>query len=357
VRGVIRLKEKPIVKELEKKLGELIPLKHFLVTAFARNAFFLLIKAFGWEKPAEIIIPAYTCPVIKHTVEAANVIPVPVDAEKAGLNIDPDLLEKAVTKYTKAVYVVHTYGTQAQIDRICSIAREKNLVVIEDLAHSLFTTYKGNQLGTYGDFAVLSFTKQIVDFEGGAIATNNTAIYQKMLELREQYQQEGNFSFSSLIDSYVRMVGSWWESGFSLPALCFMKFNDWINNVIYKGSYGIRIDFSKFYISNMGSHLALLQLERLYKRKKKLSSSWSDTGKFFIDSGIKDHSIAVSPYNTRLTSDQDILSRQLSFRTWHNPNQIALYPRSDCLYRQLRIFSRSRSHFREQSKVIPEIQQ
>ena len=248
-KGVMKLKEKPIVKELENKLHRLMPYKHFMVTAFSRNAFFLLIKAYGWEKPAEIIIPAFTCPVIKYTVEAANVIPVPVDAEKTGLNIDPDLIEKSITNNTRAIYVVHTYGIPAQIQKICYIAKKYGLVVIEDLAHSLFTPHRGEQLGTYGDHAILSFTKQIINFEGGAIATNNSEVFQEMLALREQYQEKKRFSFGWLIDSYVRLVGSWWESSFSRSALCLMRSNDWINRVIYKGSYGIRIDHSKFYAS------------------------------------------------------------------------------------------------------------
>lgn len=336
-----------IVRQLEKKLGQLIPLEHFLMTGFSRNAFYLLIKAFAWEKPAEIIIPAFTCPVIKHTVAAANVIPVPVDAEKGGLNIDPDLIEKAISPNTKAIYVVHTYGTPAKIQKICAIARENHLIVIEDLAHSLFTMYNGNQLGTYGDFAILSFTKQIINFEGGAVATNNTEIYLKMLKLREQYQQQGKFSISSLIDSYVRMVGSWWESGFSVPSLCLMKMNDWLNNAIYKGAYGISIDFGRFYVSNMGSRLALLQLERLYKKKIKLGA-WNNETIAAAAEQVR------SLYNTGLASDGELINRLFSFRTWHNPNKDGMYPRSDCLYRQLRIFSKAKSHFQEKPKVIPE---
>lgn len=335
------MKEQPMVRQLEKKLGQLMPLKHFLVTGFSRNAFYLLIKAFNWEKPAEIIIPAFTCPVIRHTVEAANAIPVPVDAETGGLNIDPDLIEAAITSNTKAIYVVHTYGTPAQIHRICAMAREHNLIVIEDLAHSLFTDYNGRQLGTYGDFAILSFTKQIIGFAGGAIATNHTAVYLKMLNLQEQYQQPGRFSIGSMVDSYVRLTGSWWESGFSLPALALMKFHDWLNEVIYGGSYGIKIDFSKFYASNTGSGLALRQLERLYKRKKRISANCPGTK-------------ISSPYHTGLAADNEFLNRFLSFRTWHNPNINGIYPRSDCLYQQLRIFSRIKSFVREQSNTIPE---
>ena len=347
----MRVKEKPIVKELEQLLGQLMPLKHFMVTAFARNAFFLLIKACGWEKPAEIIIPAFTCPVIKYTVEAANAVPIPVDAEVNGINIDPELIKKAITANTRAIYVVHTYGNPAQIQKICSIAREHDLVVIEDLAHSLFTAWQGEQLGTYGDYAILSFTKEIIDFEGGAIATNNSEVYQKMLTLREEYQQKKRFSLGWLIDSYVRLIGSWWESGFSRSALCFMRFNDWINEVIYKGSYGIRIDHSQFHASAMGSRLALLQLKGLQQKKSKPGSDWYEACHL---SG--EGSPPATPYNIKLIPEPDVFIRRHSFRTWHNPYKTGLYPRADSLFQQLRVFSRMKTYSRESDRVVPETQ-
>ncbi len=345
------MKEKSAVKKLEKKLQYLMPFKHFMVTAFSRNAFFLLIKAYGWEKPVEIIIPAFTCPVIKYTVEAANVIPVPVDAEKDGLNIDPDLIKKAITANTRAIYVVHTYGTAASIQKICNIAREHDLVVIEDLAHSLFTTYGGKQLGTYGDYAILSFTKQIINFEGGAIATNNLEVYQKMLALRQQYQQKKRSSFAGLIDSYVRLVGSWWESSFSRTALGLMRFNDWINKIVYKGSYGICIDHSKFYASAMGSRLTLLQMDKLQQKKNRLQLHRYDI-EHLPDEGLSSN----TPYKIKLVAEPDMHIQRRSFRTWQNPYEIGLYPRSDFLFRKLRIFSGTEIHSREQNQAIPEAQ-
>ena len=118
------------VHQLEKKLSELMPLKHFLATGFSRNSLFLLIKAYGWEKGREIIIPAFTCPVIPKTIELSGMTPVPVDSESDGLNIDPDLVCSAITEKTCAIYVVHTYGTPAKIDKIVAIAREKGLIVM-----------------------------------------------------------------------------------------------------------------------------------------------------------------------------------------------------------------------------------
>ena len=115
----------PAAQALERKLAELAPLKHFVATGFARNGLFLLARALGWDASAEIIIPAFTCPVIRHTIESAGAMPVPVDAEPDGLNIDADLIEKAITDKTRAVYVVHTYGTAAHMERICAVAKRR----------------------------------------------------------------------------------------------------------------------------------------------------------------------------------------------------------------------------------------
>ncbi|HQL84020.1 MAG TPA: aminotransferase class I/II-fold pyridoxal phosphate-dependent enzyme, partial [Spirochaetota bacterium] len=171
----------PAAQALERKLAELAPLKHFVATGFARNGLFLLARALGWDASAEIIIPAFTCPVIRHTIESAGAMPVPVDAEPDGLNIDADLIEKAITDKTRAVYVVHTYGTAAHMERICAVAKRHNLAVIEDVAHAPFYRYRGRQLGTWGDFAVYSFTKKLVNYEGGAIGTNDTAAFREMM--------------------------------------------------------------------------------------------------------------------------------------------------------------------------------
>lgn len=321
VKEWIPIKEAPVHKQTENKIKELLPLKHVLMTGFSRNALYLLMKAFNWSKPDEMIIPAFTCPVIRFTVEAANVVPIPVDAERDGLNIDPALIEKAITPRTKAIYVVHNYGVPAQIERICEIARKHKLIVIEDLAHSLFTKHNGRQLGTFGDFAILSFTKQIINYQGGGIATNNGKIYRRMLRLQEQEQQAGRFRLGGLIDNYVRFVGSWWESRFSMPALLLMKLNDAINNLVYKGAYGMRIDPSKFVDSERSSRLTARQLDKLYRLKN--------------TPGVNQQ----NPYKTAEITEARFADRWRSFRTWHNPNESGRFTRSEQLFSTLRIFA------------------
>ncbi len=331
---------------LERKLAGLVPLKHFVATGFARNGLFLLARALGWDGSTEIIVPAFTCSIIKHTIEAAGAMPVPVDAEPDGLNIDPGMIEKAITDRTRAVYVVHTYGTAAQMERICSVAKRHNLAVIEDVAHAPFYRYRGRQLGTWGDFAVYSFTKKLVNYEGGAIGTNDTAVFRALMRLRDEHRAPATVSLAGLVDSYVRLAGSWWESGFSTASLCLMKLNDLINRVAFGGAYGIGIDPCKFMPSRSASRITLRRLDALHAAAcgddARYRAFREGMGGLIEVYGIHQRGADTLPrYFTGSVGDRPGWLRLLSFRTWRNCNTPGACPRADYLYDHYRVFSRA----------------
>lgn len=332
-------------EKLQEKLAELIPLRHFIATGYTRNALFLLIKAMRWERSAEIIIPAFTCPVIRHTIAEAGLVPIPVDAEDEGINIDPDKIVPSITVNTKAIYVVHTYGMTAQIERICAIAKKHNLMVIEDLAHAPFSVYRGRQLGTFGDVALLSFTKKTVNFEGGAIGTDDSSLHARMVMLQREYERKRSFSPIFLIEIFVRLVGSWWESRFSVIALMLMKLNDAINSLVYKGSYGMSIDGAAFIPSSLGCRMTLRQIDRIHDRFRKNNRRYLEETGAASDILIyrtRQKSTDTLPfYITGIPAGRQRLYRLISFRTWHNSNRPGLYPRADYLYENYRIFSKA----------------
>ncbi len=339
------MKGKTAAEKLQEKLAELIPLRHFIATGYTRNGLFLLIKAKRWENTAEIIIPAFTCPVIRHTIAEAGAVPVPVDAEEDGINIDPDKIIPAITGRTKAIYVVHTYGMAAQIEKICAIAKKHGLMVIEDLAHAPFSLCGDRQLGTYGDIALLSFTKKLVNFEGGAIGTNDTALHARMTMLQREYAFRRSFSLLFLIDCFVRLVGSWWESSFSMPALLLMKLNDAINTIVYRGSYGMSIDGAAFSASERGCRITLRQIDRLFDRYRSNSTHYRRRAVTAPDILIyrphQKNSDTPTFYITGIPAGRNRLYRLLSFRTWHNSNRPGSFPRADYLYENYRIFSKA----------------
>ncbi len=332
-----------ISQQLEQKLSELLPLNHFLATGFSRNSLFLLIKACEWEKGSEIIIPAFTCPVISKTIELAGLVPVPVDSENDGVNIDPEPIYDLINEKTRAVYVVHTYGVPAKMDKIMAIARKKRLVVIEDLAHCLFSNYKGKPLGTFGDYAILSFTKKNINYEGGAIGTSHSAVFQKMVSLSTDYNSPRKSSLDDFIDKYVRVLGSWWEANFAFPALLLMKFNDFFNEILYKGGYGISVDDTRFFSGHLSSRLTLNQLPMLKSGKKavdfvRYKEKFSNLIEITDVTG--DGQNTLPAYYTGIVKKNNRFLNLLSFRTWHNINPPGKYPRADYLYANYRIFSK-----------------
>jgi dTDP-4-amino-4,6-dideoxygalactose transaminase len=101
--------------------------------------------------------------------------PVFVDVDRRTMNMDPNLIERAITPRTKAIVPVHLAGRPCAMDAILDIARRHNLVVVEDAAHATETVYRGRKIGAIGDLTCFSFyvTKNIVTGEGGMVTTNH----------------------------------------------------------------------------------------------------------------------------------------------------------------------------------------
>ena len=177
-------------KSFEQQLTELIPLKYFESFGYGRNAFLTLLRALELMPGDEVILPAFTCQIMTRVIEQAGLKPIPIDCAPNTLNLCTQKILENITSKTKVIFVVHTYGTAAPIDKICDIAQKNNIWVIENIAHSLFSTFEGHYVGTFGHFALLSFTKQMVNYQGAAIGTNNKKIYHKMQILKKKYLQK-----------------------------------------------------------------------------------------------------------------------------------------------------------------------
>jgi len=121
----------------------------------------------------EIIVPAYTYVASATCVLQNNLVPVFVDIDPDTYNIDPDRIEEALTKRTRAIMVVHFGGQPADMDRIMAIAKKHNLAVIEDAAHAHGCAWKGKPAGSFGLFSSFSFqaAKNMTAGEGGIICT------------------------------------------------------------------------------------------------------------------------------------------------------------------------------------------
>jgi len=152
----------------------------------------------------EVIMPSYTFSSTANAVVLRGGVPVFVDVEPHSMNLDPALLDQALTSRTKAILPIHYAGVVADMDPIMAFARKHGLIVIEDAAQSLGSTYKGTPAGMIGDCAAISFheTKNIVCGEGGAFITRRADFMERAEIIREKGTNRSQF-IAGLVDKYT----------------------------------------------------------------------------------------------------------------------------------------------------------
>lgn len=165
-----RSKTEQFEKDFAAKLGA----KHALAVNSGTSALIAALAAAGVGPGDEVIVPAYTFFASVSAIVVARAIPVITEID-ASLTLDPDAVANKITPRTKAIMPVHMIGYPADMDRINAIAREHDLVVIEDAAQACGGTYKGRYLGTLGHLGCFSLDayKVIGAGEGGVIVTDD----------------------------------------------------------------------------------------------------------------------------------------------------------------------------------------
>lgn len=160
--------------EFEKAFAEAVGVRYGVAMNSAMSVLHSAVMAAGAGAGDEVICDP-VCVFGAVAVMYNNAIPVFVDVNPVTWNMDPDLIEAKVTERTKAIIVTHVCGLPAEMDRIMSVARKHDLLVIEDCAHSLFAAYKGKFTGAWGDIGSFSFqmSKQMALGDGGMAVTDN----------------------------------------------------------------------------------------------------------------------------------------------------------------------------------------
>lgn len=152
----------------------------------------------------EIIMPAYTFVSTADAFVLRGAVPVFVDIRPDTMNIDETLIEDAITDRTRAIVPVHYAGVACEMDTIMSIAAKHNLIVIEDAAQGIMSTYKGKALGTFGDFGCFSFheTKNYSMGEGGALLIRDERNIESAEVIREKGTNRSKY-YRGQIDKYT----------------------------------------------------------------------------------------------------------------------------------------------------------
>jgi dTDP-4-amino-4,6-dideoxygalactose transaminase len=165
----------PNLSALESELAAYTGARYVNAVNSCTAALHLALAAWDIGPGDEVITTPYTFTATGNVIVHMGATPVFVDIRDRDANIDPDLIERAITSATKAIIPVHYAGEPCDMERITAIAKAHGLKVLEDAAHAIGTRYRGVPLGTHSDAVAFSFyaNKNMTTAEGGALATND----------------------------------------------------------------------------------------------------------------------------------------------------------------------------------------
>jgi perosamine synthetase len=198
------------VEEFEKRFSEYCGCKYGIATGSGTTALHLALATLGIEKNCEVIIPSFTMVATANAVTYTNSKPILVDAELDTWNIDVSKIEQHITKHTKAIMPVHTYGHPVDMDVILEFREKHRLFVVEDAAEAHGAEYKGKKTGSIGDIGCFSFyaNKIITTGEGGMIVTSNEELAEKARWLRAHaFGKHGKHFYHEALGFGYRMSG------------------------------------------------------------------------------------------------------------------------------------------------------
>lgn len=176
----------PRIKQFEKAIADFVGAKYAVAVSSGTAALHSACFAAGIEKGDEVITTPITFAASSNCILYLEGRPVFADIKEDTYNIDSQEIKKKITNKTKAIIPVDFAGHPADLDRICSIAKNYNLTVIEDASHALGAEYKDKKVGSVSDLTVFSFhpVKHITTGEGGIVVTDNEGFYEKLLLFR-----------------------------------------------------------------------------------------------------------------------------------------------------------------------------
>jgi dTDP-4-amino-4,6-dideoxygalactose transaminase len=192
----------PETEEFENSFAKLCNTKYAIGTHSGTDALILALKALDIKKDSEIITTPCTFSASADCIIHAGAKPIFIDVDSKTGNIDPDKIEKAISKKTQAILLVHLYGVPCEMDKIIKIAKKHQLKVIEDASHAHGSIYKNKPVGSLGDIACFSLypSKSLGAIGNAGIITTNSKSLEKKVRM---YANHGVKDFSKKYTHYV----------------------------------------------------------------------------------------------------------------------------------------------------------
>ncbi len=182
----------PQVETLEREFAAYVGTRHCVALSSATSGLVLAARCMGLD--GEVILPSFTFVATGLPLAWCGLRPVFVDVDPQTYNVDPALVEAAITPRTSAIIAVHVYGNPADEAALAAIAERHNLRLMFDAAHGIGARYRGRQVGATGDAQVFSLspTKLATSGEGGLVATDDAELAEN-LRLARNYGQPGDY--------------------------------------------------------------------------------------------------------------------------------------------------------------------
>jgi len=331
------------IAKLEEEFKNYLGVKYAVSFNSGRSAFYAILQSLHSHSPIygrKVLLQAFTCNAAINPVLWAKMKPVYVDCDKNTFNIDvndlknkisPSLIRanKGFTDLSNRVLVVqHTFGLPVNMNEVLKICKENNLILIEDCAHSLGAEFKGQKLGTFGEAAFFSFSrdKVISSVYGGMAVTNDDKLGKKLEKLQKEFGVPGNWwVFQQILHPIFLHYIILPIYNFLDLGKIFLVFSQWINilskAVHWKEKRGLRPDYFPRAMPNGLAIMASNQFQKLnkfYAHRKKLFEYYAENLKntsFLLPQELEGAKQSYLRFTVKHPKAHDII-----YEAWHKEN-------------------------------------
>jgi len=217
----------PEIEEFENALKDYVGVDYCTTLNSGTSALHATLLAYGLAKNDEIIVPSFSFISTVNSVLFVDATPVFSDIEEETFGLDPNQIEGKISSNTKAVIPVDYGGLSCKINEVCEIAKNKDLIVIEDSAEALGSTINGKKTGSVSDSAIFSFcgNKVLTTGEGGAVVTNSKTINEKIKSLRSHGRVDKINYFENTQEAKYEHLGYNWRMSSITAAMGISQLN------------------------------------------------------------------------------------------------------------------------------------
>ena len=318
------------IKALEEFFREYLGVKYAVSFNSGRSSLYAILRALGLEKGSKVFLQAFTCNAVPNPILWAGLEPVYIDCNRKNFNIDLEDLKNKIAENpdAKILIVQHTFGLPANMDEITAIAKENNLILIEDCAHALGAEWKGKLLGTFDKAAFFSFSrdKVISSVYGGMAVTNDDELGKNLEQLQKQFGKPGNLWIMQqilhpiLLDSVILPIYNLLDLG-KIFLVLSQAFHILSKAVSWQEKKGKKPGYFPKAFPNALAIMAFNQLnklEKFYSHRKEISDYYRENLKGSLFTLPSEDENSKQSYLRFTVKHKD--AHEIIYEAWHKQN-------------------------------------